>query len=332
VQKNDLCIQIDDASQISEARRRIVARAQKLSFSDSECSNAAIIATEIGTNIIKHGGQGQILVGSIEGANPQLQLLAIDKGKGSEDSEKCIVDGYSTAGSPGTGLGAIKRLSNKFEFYSYPNGGTVLFSLMGKVQSVSSNVTTAITLPKPGEEESGDNWHERDFPESRVLIVADGLGHGPDAARASSVAVDSLKRANNDSPDEILQMIHNAMRLTRGGAVSVVRIMKKTNKITVAGLGNIATLLVNPTKQQTLMSMNGTAGLVASRIKSYDYEPIVNSFLVMHSDGLSNRWELNTYPQIWSCHPSIVAGLLCRDVRRTTDDATVVVTRVGKFE
>jgi len=332
VQKNDLCIRIDDASQISESRRRIVALARRLSFSESECSNAAIVATEVGTNLIKHGGGGEILVGAIEGSQPCLQLIATDKGKGTDDTIKCLKDGYSTAGTPGTGLGAIKRLSSDFDFYSYPNGGTVLYSVMRGPHPAPPGMTAAIGLPKPGETECGDNWYKREFPESHVIVLADGLGHGPDAARASAVAIETLQRAPSDSPDEILQLIHNAMRNTRGGAVSVVRIMKASNKVSVSGLGNISTVLASPTKQQSLMSMNGTAGLVASRIKVYDYEPVSNSFLIMHSDGLTNRWELNNFPQVWKCHAGIVAGLLSRDFRRTTDDATVVVTRLEKIE
>ena len=42
-----------------------------------------------------------------------VELLALDKGPGIADVARCLVDGFSTAGSPGTGLGAVARISDQ---------------------------------------------------------------------------------------------------------------------------------------------------------------------------------------------------------------------------
>ena len=52
-----------------------------------------------------------------------------------------------------------------------------------------------------------------------------------------------------------------------------------------------------------------------------------NFAVVLHSDGLSSRWNLGTYPGLARRHPMLVAGVLYRDFGRRTDDAAVVVVR-----
>ena len=54
------------------------------------------------------------------GRAARLDVLALDRGPGMSDVDRCLADGYSTAGSPGTGLGAIGRLADQFDIYSSP--------------------------------------------------------------------------------------------------------------------------------------------------------------------------------------------------------------------
>jgi hypothetical protein len=49
--------------------------------------------------------------------------------------------------------------------------------------------------------------------------------------------------------------------------------------------------------------------------------------LVLHSDGLGTRWNLNAYPGLSAHHPSLIAGVLYRDFKRGTDDVTVLVAK-----
>ena len=46
-------------------------------------------------------------------------------------STRCLTDGYSTAGTPGTGLGAVRRLANEFDIYSAPGEGTIVMARFG---------------------------------------------------------------------------------------------------------------------------------------------------------------------------------------------------------
>ena len=49
--------------------------------------------------------------------------------------------------------------------------------------------------------------------------------------------------------------------------------------------------------------------------------------LVMHSDGLGSRWQMDRYPGLPRRHPTLIAGVLYRDWTRGRDDVTVVAAR-----
>src|SRR5436853_5031629 len=107
----NLVTPVSEASQVAEARRAAASLAQKTGMDETVAGKLAIVVTEAATNLVKHGGGGSILLSAHErrGASG-VEMLAIDKGPGMADIHRCAGDGYSTAGSPGNGLGAIARL------------------------------------------------------------------------------------------------------------------------------------------------------------------------------------------------------------------------------
>ena len=88
-----------------EARRRAMALAGELGFDEQQAGRVALVVTEAASNILKHASGGEILLGK-DVAAQAIEVLAIDRGAGMSDVARCFQDGYSTAGSPGTGLGA----------------------------------------------------------------------------------------------------------------------------------------------------------------------------------------------------------------------------------
>ena len=76
-----------------------------------------------------------------------------------------------------------------------------------------------------------------------------------------------------------------------------------------------------------MVSMNGTVGHSVARLQQLTYPWDRNSTLIMHSDGLTTRWNVEQYSGLASRHPALMAGVLFRDFRRERDDATVLVTR-----
>jgi anti-sigma regulatory factor (Ser/Thr protein kinase) len=327
-------MQIADTSQIAVARRAAVELAYSLGFDEATTGQVSLIVTEAGTNLVKHGGGGQLLLrAAVETDGRHLEIVALDRGPGMANVARCLEDGYSTAGSPGTGLGALRRLSSEFDIYSRQGRGTALLARVGdRSRPPDANgdrpvQVGGLCLPKPGEDACGDAWEEESGISGTTLMVADGLGHGPAAAEAAKESVKVFRALRGRRPGERVEAIHAALRSTRGAAVAVAEVNLQTRVVCFAGLGNISARLVGVGRVRHMVSHNGTAGHVARRIDEFSYPWATRDLLVMHSDGLATQRDLDGYPGLADHHPSLVAAVLYRDFTRGRDDVAVVVAR-----
>jgi len=126
----DVIVPVRENTDVAQARRVALGVAHEAGLDENGAGTVGIVTTEAATNLLKHGGGGEIVVRRA-GRGAVVELLAIDRGKGMADIERCLEDGYSTAGSPGNGLGAIRRLALHFDCFSAPDQGTVLLAQIG---------------------------------------------------------------------------------------------------------------------------------------------------------------------------------------------------------
>jgi hypothetical protein len=185
----------------------------------------------------------------------------------------------------------------------------------------------AVCVPMPGEEVCGDSCMVLASAQGRTVLVADGLGHGPDAATASHEAVRLFQRHPALQLPQLLELLHVGLRHTRGAAVAVARVDVGAGKVIYGGIGNIAGATVNGEQVRRMVSLNGTAGLNARKFQAFDYP--CGNLVILHSDGLMTHWSLNRYPGLQCVHPTLIAAILYRDFSRRRDDATVVVMHCG---
>ena len=147
-------------------------------------------------------------------------------------------------------------------------------------------------------------------------MLVDGSGHGAEAARAAETAVRTFSENADAACEVIVERIHRALAPTRGGALAVARIDTAARVVRFVGLGNISAMLVNGGRSRHMVSHNGTAGHVAPRIREFTYDFTGDPLVILHSDGLTSRWDFAAYPGLAAQHPSLVAGVLLRDHRR----------------
>lgn len=311
---------IDDASKVGEARRA----AQTLAnFElDSETAGKVAIATsELATNLHRHARGGEILLqtlGPDEAA--VVEIIALDRGPGMTDVARCMSDGYSTAGTSGTGLGAVRRLASDFDIYSAPGEGTIVMARFGHRMRTRYG---AVSIALEGELDCGDGWLLLEDSAGISVIIVDGLGHGTFAAEAAHAGIGAFAAAPFIAPRDIMTRANAAMSRTRGGAAAAARIMG--DQVSYAGVGNISAAIVGAEKSQGLVSHNGTLGIHKRPSQQFEYRRPPGAVLVMHSDGVSARWELKSRPDLLARHPAIIAASIYRDHGRGRDDATVVV-------
>jgi anti-sigma regulatory factor (Ser/Thr protein kinase) len=327
---------IDESTKVGEARRWSVELAARLGFDETEQGRVALVATEAASNLFKHSGGGQLILEgfSHEHSGSHLEVLALDSGRGMSDLSKCMADGYSSAGSPGTGLGAISRLADCLEIYSTPEIGTILWARLDpkperRATDLRQLELGVVRVSAPGEQECGDDWATIERDGLSLILMVDGLGHGPAAALAAEEAVRAFHGQRSSQPAEILEAIHRAIRSTRGAALAIARIDLARGQLRYAGVGNISSLILDTKTGETanMVSLNGTVGHTIRKIQSFDYSWTQDSVLIMHSDGMATHWSLDRYPGIIGRHPGLIAGALYRDHKRGRDDVSVLVAR-----
>ena len=178
-------VPITDASSVGEVRRAAQFAAQRLHFDETRAGELALLATEASRNVLVHGGGGQVvLVGTNDGKGPTARILAMDKGPGIADVTRAMSDGYSTAGTMGGGLGAMKRIATALEIFTSKAGTIVMLEVGQEVQAEELQIA-GMALPYPGERFCGDGWSSYSGHGRTLALLADGLGHGWEAAEAA---------------------------------------------------------------------------------------------------------------------------------------------------
>ena len=329
----------DDESRVGEARRAAEAIARSCGLDEQARGTLAIVVTEAATNLARHARGGVVLLRDTSPSGVTgVELLAVDAGPGMQDLERFFADGFSTGGTSGAGLGAMRRLSDVMDVYSLPGKGTVvlarIFANATKPQPPCLLDVGVVCLPLEGETACGDGWCVRQDADRATVLLVDGLGHGPNAADAADTAIRVFRTIENRAPTETVSLLHEALRSTRGAALAVADVRRTADGATVdfCGVGNTVTAVIGQAGPRSLPSMNGTAGLSVRGLQPFTQPWHPGEMLVMHTDGLTTRWRLDAYPRVREHDPAIVAAVLHRDSSRGRDDATVLalgLQRVG---
>jgi anti-sigma regulatory factor (Ser/Thr protein kinase) len=322
---------ITELSEVGAARQMAVDLCESRGFDETQAGKVGLCVTEAATNIVKHAGRGQIVLRLLEASNIfGLEILALDQGPGIANCAASLRNGTSTADSPGTGLGALKRLSDAFDVYAPEGKGCAIRMEMWAKGPPGEEVEVgAVCVAKRGEVVCGDAWAHEPARGRHTFMVADGLGHGIEAARASQIAIRTLKGRPQSDPGLFIEAAHRALTATRGAAVAVGSFAAIDGKGTFAGIGNIACRIEGTQERRQLASHNGTVGHNMRRVQQFDFELPHGALLIFHSDGLATHWNLADYPGLTGRHPGVIAGVLYRDHERGWDNVTVLVVRNG---
>ncbi len=326
--------ELPDRSHSSVVKKEIHRLAEGLDLPRNRLAKVDIIVAEMISNINKHTPEGELLVKIFQDMQGRtgLELISIDHGPGIENLEEMLKDGKSSTQTLGQGLGAIQRLSDEFDIYSLPDWGTILlsriFASQGKERKRSAIAINTIMLPKKGEILCGDGWKISRNSFEYKLIALDGLGHGPEANKASKAAVDEFITIKQNTPGETIKILHQKIRGTRGAVGMVMHLNTLSNVLSYAGLGNISARIFGHEKNKSIISYNGIIGQsIPNSLHSNQVNLQKNETLIVYSDGLKSRWDLTHLPDILSHDGSIVAAALYKDFSRQTDDLLVIVVK-----
>lgn len=320
---------IAEESTVGAVRRAATALAIELGLPEDRVGHLGIVATEVTSNLRKHAIDGAVHLRALRddaSSRAGVELVAIDTGPGMADLPASARDGHSTAGTLGIGLGAIARQATRLEIFSEPGIGTVLTASVWASDPPAKPWAAGLTRPIAGETVSGDAYAVRTADGRAQAFVSDGLGHGPLAAMASEAAAAAFRVAPAVRPAAVLEHVHRAVGHTRGAVAAVVEL--DAGVLRWASVGNISGWLVGHGGRKGLAAQPGFAGDRQRRtVREYEYPLDAEDVVVLHTDGLTDRWNLADRAGLLSREPLTIAAALLRDAGLRRDDAGVLVAR-----
>ncbi|MFC9686001.1 SpoIIE family protein phosphatase [Streptomyces sp. NPDC056948] len=394
-------VPVRDSTRVRDARVAAEDAAVLAGLDERRTAAAALVATELATNLLKHAEGGQVLIDVVappvlrEGREESrvVQIAAIDHGPGIADVPAALRDGFSTTRSLGAGLGTCLRLADDFGLNSTRGRGTVAVARVGATprgdgtparpavrvwadgvsgswgdmpgpdtpggtvpgwsgggpgdggvltreeppgpsddspSPVAGVRAGGVNIPYAGAECSGDAWAWVRAGERVTLMLADGLGHGPDAARASSAAVVALHRWAHLSPADALGRLHDTLKGTRGAAVAVAQLDLRAGRLRFAGIGNVGARLRTDGTWRHLLSRPGIVGVHRpGTLREEEADWADDRLLILHTDGLPSRWTPPSDAGLPAADPAVTAAVTIRDAsspaRPVRDDTAVAV-------
>ncbi|WHH61367.1 SpoIIE family protein phosphatase [Petroclostridium sp. X23] len=323
-------------------RRQIADKMKSLNFSDKEISEVSIVVSELCSNIIKHNAvDGKIRFFEItERSRVGIEIVAEDKGPGIEDIDEVLKDGVSSKGTMGGGFGAIRRFSDFFEIRSNTKdienkgmlAGTMITVRKWRFTSIDASGTgsseikvSVMSRPHTGFSVNGDCYYTKGFGDREIIAVVDGLGHGMEAHEAASRAVKIIDENIHCSIDEIIRNMNMALKNTRGAVVALVIIYKFINEFEMISIGNIDCRYIAGGTTEKLLSYNGYVGAYRGSCKARKHNYNKGDILVLCSDGISSKWEIDRYSHGIINSPSVLCSTVFKEHARQNDDATMLV-------
>ena len=339
------------AADVRGVSRAAAALGRRAGLGDPRAAEIAHAVDALAEMFCRHATGGQIALRRVWRAGvPGLEVVAIDRGPGCSDLPDvlCCPGGAAAAARD---FGAVAEFASWYDGYSLPGRGTtVTVQFWPRGTNLGSPTpATGIARAIPGERASGDKFAVVLRADGPLVLVADGLGHGPLAAVAAAAAVDAFYEAVAehghdpagvtggevaDDPAAVVEWIHQAIAHTRGAAIAVAKLLPAAGLVRFAGLGNIAAAVIDPpgtgqAGRTGMISQPGVAGHQRRAVCEFTYPIAAESIVVLHSDGVTDRWDLAAYPGLADHGPLVIATTLLRDAGVRLDDACVVVARAG---
>lgn len=320
-------IRVEEPSAVGACRGTAVEMAKRLAFPAGRRDQLALAVTEAATNLYKHAREGALLLRvSRDAGRPGIELVTIDAGPGLPDVGTAMRDGHSTAGTLGIGLGSIGRQADFFDIYSVRGHSTALVARFWAEPRTGPVIRCAgLTRPIIGEVECGDAYGAVDTGKAVTGALCDGLGHGPLAAAAAREAMAAVFEEPADEPAALLERAHRRLDKTRGGALAIVQVDGPVIRFT--GLGNVAAWILSGDNRSGMASIPGIAGHQARRRRQFEYALPPKGVIVLHSDGLTSRWDISALPGLAARDPLMTAAILLAEAGRHRDDAGVLVLK-----
>jgi anti-sigma regulatory factor (Ser/Thr protein kinase) len=318
---------------VGEARRAARTMASARGFAPQACEEIALAMTELATNLVKHARRGTLTLTPLDqGGRLGLEIQSHDNGPGIADVEQALGDRFSTAGTRGTGLGAVNRLMDELDIASRRRSGTQVVCRKWLREHRPSLQPCPLafgvaTRPRALNRVNGDAFVVHTWAESTLVGIIDGLGHGQFAHRAAQTARQYVESHFDNPLDQIFRGTGRACRATRGVVMALARFDWGQGRLSFASVGNILVRVFPRSEPFHFIIRRGVIGLNAPGAVVTEHPWPPDHVLVLHSDGVGTHWGWKDFPAWAERSAAAMAQELLQAKAKAEDDATVVVVR-----
>lgn len=329
---NSAVFGITSVPEIRQAEDRARRLAAEVGFSAEDCAEIALVVVELGSNLVRHAGGGELRMEAVEvAAQKGLRVESVDRGPGFADFEHATTDGYSSVGSLGNGLGTVNRMMDDLQYHPLPGGGSWIACtrwLRSEPRIPDGYLEIAgETRAYRQLAENGDAFIVWQWGHNALLGVIDGLGHGPFAQRAAQTARQYIDQHYDQPLEAIFRGVGRACQSTRGVVMALVLFDHDRRILKSANVGNIELRAHGGAERIRFLPQRGVVGqsLALPRIEEHAWTR--GMMLIMHSDGIRSSWDWSDLPDLATENAPAIAQHLMRSFGRDDDDATVLVVR-----
>ncbi|MBO0694409.1 MAG: SpoIIE family protein phosphatase [Acidimicrobiaceae bacterium] len=181
----------------------------------------------------------------------------------------------------------------------------------------------------PGEPLSGDAHVVVSDADQVTLAVIDGLGHGPIAAQAADIAVQTIRGLPGERIEVILERCHQALSKSRGAAITCLQVGLVDGSATWLGVGNVDAWIlrrdvVGTLARESALPAGGVVGLQMPALRPRSVRLRGGDVIIMVTDGVAPSWIEAVRP---GRPPAATARHILDDHCRPGDDALVLAAR-----
>jgi anti-sigma regulatory factor (Ser/Thr protein kinase) len=323
---------VHDEASLTLVRARVREAGALGGVASDVVDRACLVATEIGTNHLRHAVGGRIAVRAItRDEHRGLEILGVDRGPGLRDLAAAL-DAWPRAGaeSLGVGVGSIRRMSTEVDFDVRLGEGTRILARLFPLEAPREREIGIYGRAIPGEAVSGDHASFHRVGERIVLAVCDGLGHGPAAREAAALAIRAFDEHASSPFSAIFDECHAALGASRGAVMALACITAGAPPVLeTAAVGNVEVQVCAPRTAKRIGASSAVLGSRSAAPKPRTERVVLakDALVVMATDGISSKLAIEEDLALLREHPGVVAQRIVERFARTNDDALVLVAR-----
>jgi len=192
--------------------------------------------------------------------------------------------------------------------------------------------TAFATVPLPGQQESGDLCLIKRVGVGTLVAVADGLGHGRDAASAAQAAVGALERYAREPLSDLVRRCHEALVGLRGVVLGLGYLDPQAATLTWLGVGNVGGVLLRADAgsrpaRVTLVASAGFIGAEQAHPMTRSVPLALGDTVILYSGGIRDGFADSV---VLAQSPQEIADLVITRHIKGNDDALVLVARYAR--